>query len=297
MNFDNQLFRCSQLGELMTDSKDAITEIQLQKIDELKGKAIRTEKQTDELVRLINKRDNGKLNLGDTAVTCLTNIFIKEKYNREKDITNKFMEKGTVCEEDSIGLVDSVRGKFTLKNKERFENEYICGTPDIISLLIAIMEVEDLKTSWDIFTFFKAEVTKGYDWQLEGYALLIEFLNKLPYGTINKRLTYVLVNSPAHLIDDEKRKMSFAIHDISGESELYTEKARAIERNMIFDMEAFLKENPHYPLEYSKSDWTFDIPKEKRIKSFELPRIPNANEIIQNKCVLWRNFLNQLNNN
>lgn len=249
MNFDNQLFRCSQLGELMTEPR---------------GKS--------ELI-------------SETTKTKLTEIFIKEKYSREKDITNKYMEKGTVCEEDSIGLVDCVRKKFTLKNKERFQNEFIIGTPDIITE----DEVEDLKTSWDIFTFFKADVTKGYDWQLEAYCILT--------GKKYKRLTYVLVNSPAHLIDDEKRKMSFAIHDISGESELYMEKAKAIERNMIFDMEAFKKENQNYPLEYKLSEWDFDIPKEKRIKSFELERIPNSNEIIQNKVILWRSFLNQLNNN
>lgn len=284
MDFNKQLFRCSQLGELMTDSKDAITEKQLQTIDELMSKSKLTEKQAEELSRLIKKRDNKVINLGDNCITALTNIFIKETYSREKDITNKYMEKGTVCEEDSIGLVDSVRKKFTLKNKELFTDDILSGTPDIINN--ADDEIEDLKSSWDIFTFFKAEPTKGYDWQLEGYCILT--------GKSNKRLTYVLVNSPINLIDDEKRKMSFAIHDISGESELYQEKAKAIERNMIFDMDAFQKENPHYPLEYDLSDWHYDIPAEKRLKSFILPRIPNAEEILKAKAILWRNFLNSL---
>ncbi|MGV8131695.1 MAG: hypothetical protein ACP5N7_06370 [Candidatus Pacearchaeota archaeon] len=268
----------------MTDSKDAITEKQLKTIDELLSKGNRTDNQEEELVRLISKRDNNALNLGDTAITKLNEIFIKETYNREKDITNKYMEKGTVCEEDSIGVVDAVRKKFTMKNKVHFTNDILMGTPDIIN--DEDDEIEDLKSSWDIFSFFKADITKGYDWQLEGYCLLT--------GKSKKRLTYVLVNSPANLIDDEKRKMAFAIHDISAESELYQEKAKAIERNMIFDMVAFQKENPYYPLVYDLSDWTFDIAKEKRIKSFEVPRIPNAEDILKSKSILWRKYLNSL---
>ncbi len=61
-------------------------------------------------------------------------------------------------------------GEIVFKNEEMFTNEYIKGTPD---LLIkddsgAVINVPDIKSSWDIHTFMNAkmdDISKEYYWQ------------------------------------------------------------------------------------------------------------------------------------
>jgi hypothetical protein len=246
-NFNNYLFRCSSLGKLMTDP--------------------RAKSET----------------LAETTKTYLNEIFLQEVYKRKKDISNKYMEKGLLCEEDSLNLYSEMNNIFTIKNKEKFSNDYIIGTPDILGT----NNVDDIKTSWNLFTFFDAEVTKDYDWQLEGYSILT--------GKEIKRLVYVLVNSPANLITDEKRRLGWQLNDLEGTSKLFIEKAQQIERNMIFDLSEFKKENPFFEMHTPDADWNFDIEKSKRIKIFNVEKkTDEERNKLFNRITESRNYLNLL---
>ena len=238
---------------------------------------------------LFRSSSNGKLmtdprskseTLSETTKTYLTEIFIKKFFGRENDIDNKYLQKGIECEPDSLSLLSEIRGKFIKKNVRFFENGMICGTPDIINE----DEIEDVKTCWSLFTFIDADVTKDYDWQLESYCILT--------GKEDKRLTYTLVNTPAHLIDKEKK---FASYKYDTDSPSFTDACKQIEINSIFDMELFLKQNPDYHFHNVLSDWNRDIPKHQRVKSFLIPR-KSEDEInkLKNRIIESRKFLNSL---
>ena len=225
---------------------------------------------------------SAKETLSEGTKTYLDEIFVQEYYNRKKEFSSKEMEKGTLCEEDSLEFLSGIMGTFLKKNESTYSNTLFKGTPDIL----LNDSVIDIKTSWDLFSFQKAEVTSLYDWQLECYALLT--------GKEKKYLTYCLVNSPAHLIDDEKRKMSYFIRDISCETEEYKDRAKQIEINMIFDLAKFKESNPGYPMEILASEWSYDIPAKDRVKTFVLP-MKNELEIslLESRIQASRNYLNE----
>lgn len=201
--------------------------------------------------------------LSETTKSYLQELFIEEVFGRRKDIMNKYLEKGLLVEEDSLDLISKHYGKLFIKNKEKLSNEFMTGTPDIIT-----EKVIDIKSSWDLFTFpmFDEEIpTKDYYWQLQAYMWLA--------GKTEADLVYCLNNSPEHLIVAEKRKQMYnrGLLDQEGTPE-FDEMEKEVEKNMIFT----------------------DIEPEKRIKVFSIPF--NAVEIEQVKVRIFeaRAYLNKL---
>ena len=143
----NTLFRCSSLSKLMTNPK--------------------------------LEADIEAGNLSETTKTYLLEVYISEKYNRDKNVTSKYMEKGLLVEEDSITLYSRVMKKFFKKNESKLSNEFIKGTPDLYTGL-EITEADlviDIKSSWDIFSS-SVEELKDYQEYTEGNEYLSEVLNK-----------------------------------------------------------------------------------------------------------------------
>jgi hypothetical protein len=111
------------------------------------------------------------------------------------------MNKGTACETDSIELLERVTGKKYFKNQTLYENDYICGTPDITK-----PDLIDVKTSWDLWTFAGTnldDATKDYQWQMFGYEWLLKRSNSI--------LVYALVDTPDEMVTDELYRLSFKI--------------------------------------------------------------------------------------
>lgn len=203
------LFRCSQLGKLMTEP-----------------------------------RSKSEL-LSETTKTYLTEVYIGLKYGRNKEITSKYFEKGIRCEEDSITLFSRVSKEMFMKNEETLRNEWITGTPDIFrgDAILNAEYVPDIKTSWDIFTFFKHKtgtLEKDYYWQIQGYLWLT--------GAMHGSIAHCLVNTPDHLIEKEKSNFMYKNPEL-GYEELEILLAE-IERNYKYD----------------------DIPIEDRVHIFEIER-------------------------
>lgn len=226
MDFSNYKFRCSSLGYLMTEARS-------------KSEA-----------------------LSETTKSYLLDIYIEKTFNRRKDITSKFMEKGLNVEENSIDLLSSVRKEMYFKNEVQFKNEYISGTPDIITDSCII----DIKSSWDIYTFGKAmkEENKNYFWQLQGYMWLT--------GLEKAELCYCLVETPDILIEREIKKALYQ----SGISE---------------NDNSFLE----YKIEMETHYRHTDIPKEKRVhsKNYEISE-PHLMQL-QMRVEQCRDFLNSIN--
>lgn len=197
MNADKILFRCSSLGYIMTEPK---------KKDEV---------------------------LSETTKTHLVDKFVSVKYNRETDIQNRYISKGLAVEEDSITLYSRVTKQFFKKNELTLSNEFIAGTPDLFtgSIVHQADLVIDIKSSWDIFTFFRTtqdKLNKMYYWQLQGYMALT--------GAKSSRLVYCLVNTPAPLIYDEMNKLKWKMGVINPETDKnYQDACAEIEKVCKYD--------------------------------------------------------------
>lgn len=165
-NADKILFRCSSLGHIMNEPKK-------------KSETI-----------------------SQTAKKHLVDVYVSRKYGRETNIHNRYTAKGLAVEEDSLTLYSRYSRKFHVKNEETIFNGYICGTPDII----ADDKVIDIKSSWDIFTYFRTkidDINDMYYWQLMGYMWLT--------GRKSAELAYCLVNTPDQLVNDQKRRLMWSM--------------------------------------------------------------------------------------
>ncbi|MDD2277861.1 MAG: hypothetical protein PHS05_02235 [Bacteroidales bacterium] len=135
--------------------------------------------------------------LSQTAKTYCENWLKEKLYNRSKEFTSKYTDKGIEVECDAIGFIaEQLNLGLVFKNEERFENEFMAGTPDLILADCVI----DNKSSWDCFTFplFAEKPDKAYWWQLQGYMALT--------GKDNAKLIYTLMNTPEWIIDNEVEK-------------------------------------------------------------------------------------------
>lgn len=149
---------------------------------------------------MTNSRKKDDL-LSETAKSALREIYIKEVYGREKPdaIGNKYTQKGIMCETDSINLVQEVTGAVYFKNQKTYENDYLVGTPDIVTPRLV-----DIKTPWDIFTFSAVDqdkATKDYYYQLLGYMYLLD--------RQEADIIYALVDTPEEMVTDEMYRLSF----------------------------------------------------------------------------------------
>lgn len=189
--------------------------------------------------------------LSETCKTHIIDLHVAHKYNRHDDIFNKYVEKGTMVEEDSITLYSRVKKNYFKKNDKRLSNNYINGEPDLFTG-IEIAEADtiiDIKSSWDLYTFFRAKYAKvnpHYYWQLQGYMALT--------GASKSTLAYCLVNTPEVIIGDEKRKLMYRMDRRDESDILYVKACEEMDKNMRFD----------------------DIPIADRFFEFDIPRDDEA---------------------
>lgn len=236
MDFSTHTFRCSSLGHIMTEGR--------------------------------SKGDP----LGETCKAHLVDVFVSQKYGRQTDIVNKYIEKGLAVEEDSITLYSRVTKTPFFKNEKRLRNNYIQGCPDIFEgkAIEQATKITDIKSSWDLFTFSRVRaksINKLYWYQLQGYMALT--------GAKHATLVYCLVDTPEIMIGDEIRKMMWKMAVTTEDDPLFQEAREQLEKSMIYD----------------------DIPLNERIIEFQVERDDEEIEKIYNKVVICREYLNKLNQN
>jgi hypothetical protein len=212
-------------------------------------------------------KDAGELS--ESTKTHLIDVYVQNKYGRQTDISNNYVIKGLMVEEDSITLYSRVKKTFFKKNEKHLSNEFIKGTPDLFTGL----EIEqadsiiDIKSSWDIFTYFRNH-TKGvsdlYYWQLQGYMALS--------GAKSAKLAFCLVDTPETLILDAKRKLMWQMNSGNEENEDYKKACEELEVAMIFS----------------------DIPMSERVMEFDIERDQDGIEKLYSKVQRARTFLNEL---
>ncbi len=129
--------------------------------------------------------------LSKTTMSYLQEWTKEQIYGVRKNIQSKYLTKGNEVEDAAIDYASEHLGwLFAIKNEEYFEDEYFCGTPDVI------LEdtIVDIKSSWDCFSFplfFDVIPNKDYFYQLQTYMHLT--------GKRKAQLCYVLMNTPEDL--------------------------------------------------------------------------------------------------
>lgn len=199
----------------------------------------------------------------ENSITCkktLIKIFRQIQNNRYYNHHNKYTEKGIAQEQDAITLISRVRKVRYEKNVERLTNEWFNGEPDIIYL----PETIDAKCSWSLETFPHEKtymVDDDYKYQGIGYNSLT--------GARRHIICYCLVNATPNLIDKEKKSLWYQMGCPNKEAYEFIFGCLEVERNMIFDMSQFRRNNPYYQTIYTNENWNYDIPFEQRL--FDYP--------------------------
>ena len=212
-------FRASGIYHICT-GLESITAKQLEELAYLESRPKPTENQKNKIAELIAKRDKPD-ELPKGAITHLYDIYDSHVYGIREEISGKEIDKGNLCEEDSLDLIKPYFG-LLIKNKAYFEKGWINGTPDAITDEFVI----DTKTSWNLRTWRQSEPTDLYEWQLQAYMHLT--------GRKRAVLAYCLVDTPDVLILDEIKRQTFYKGIIDETSPEFVKIEEQIFTNMTF---------------------------------------------------------------
>jgi hypothetical protein len=208
---------------------------------------------------MTSPKTKGEL-LSKTAKTYIHELILQEKYGIYKEFSSRYTDKGNQVEDIAIAMANEVLDVgFIYKNDENFQNDWITGTPDVITDEVLL----DVKCSWDAttFPFFETEIpTKDYFYQLQGYMWLT--------GKTESLLIYCLVDTPLEIVEDEIRRAHWKFHKLEEDLDLRQE----IESKHIFG----------------------NIPMNKRIKIFEVKRDEKIIELIKEKIEVARVYYEAL---
>jgi len=198
--------------------------------------------------------------LSKTAKSYVKKWLKEKQYGKTIFFSTKHTEKGNIMEDEAIDLVGDMYGLgLVIKNEDRFENDFIVGTPD----LLTENTVRDIKCSWSLDTFpaYETEVpNKDYYWQLQGYMWLT--------GKSEAYLDYCLMDTPIHLINSEMRSEAYK----TGVKALSQKQEDRIMQRLTFS----------------------DVPQQLRVKTFEIPRSEEAIEAIKLRVNECNTYMNQI---
>jgi len=281
--FTNFKFRCHRLGDLMTNlpglsvaEQSKLETLSLRKIAAKTGKAKPlTEIMETDLKELIEKK-NRPDSLPTGAKSYLDTVFNEVFWGRKRILTNKYLDKGLMTEQDVLELHSNVDKVTYFKNNKQFENDYAQGMPDNI-----LQKVRDAKANYDLETFQAATLTTQYKWQIRGYLWLT--------GLIEGELMYGLVNNPQHQISNAITTTFYSMGCPDDDNEDFIKAKMQIERNMIFDAKLFKEEYPAYTFHNPVLD--FDMPEIFRVKKFPVTLEPDDIMHMKTRITLARIYL------
>lgn len=291
--FKNYKPRCSSLGNIMTNLPQPITEVELAELKDLlnecetglnsNGNKTKWTDTKASRVKSLQKKQKGEDELPSGAKTHLDDVFRSIFWKRRRSLSNRYLDKGLLTEEDVLALASSMDDDFYTKNKEHYENEYIQGSWDNFK-----EKIRDTKSNYDLKTFDEADSSSLYEWQLRGYSFIAKDVFELS-DYPQAELIYGLTNNPLHHITNETTRQYYANGTPDEDNEEWLEIKRQIERNMIFDKELFVRDYPHYIFE--NKIWQYDIPEKFRVKKFDVSVIEDNILDIKRRVLMSRKYL------
>ena len=148
-------------------------------------------------------KTEGILSVG--AKTYIRELAQQEILGVDFEFSSKETQKGIEVEDQSIALLNRVRGLSLVKNTERKSNGLIKGECDLYDA--ERKRGHDLKSSWSAKTFPGWVVDcedKLYEWQMRGYMLL--------WDADEWEVNFVLLDTPERLIGFEPLAMHVVSH-------------------------------------------------------------------------------------
>lgn len=143
-----------------------------------------------------NKKD--KVSAG--TKTFLRKLWLEKTKNVTKIAESKYTKKGTTNEGLGVDMLNEATNSDYIQNDEcYFENEWVCGTPDLIADCVL-----DIKCPFEATTYYAAvdePLNKMYYYQLQAYMFLL--------GLDKAYLVYTLTNTPEVIVNDELRKIQW----------------------------------------------------------------------------------------
>tara|TARA_R110000772_G_scaffold46279_9_gene105713 strand:+ start:204 stop:1133 length:930 start_codon:yes stop_codon:yes gene_type:complete len=291
MNFDKWTSRASKHGLLM--GRVGITENQEATLVTLDAKTSSgkelTKNQKVTYADLMDKKLNPEL--PKTAQSELRDIYRETTSNRRSLFTNKHIVKGNREEQSAISLLANRIGiPLSSYKGERKFNEYFEGMPDVC--LTKFDTGFDTKCSFGYNTFPWAddELEVIYEWQNLIYMDL--------YGKDRWVTAKCLVNCDEKLLMNEVTKHFYAENRPDDLDPDWIDIKKTIERNMIFDMDLFIFNNPFYSMmQYDRDEWYAegnDMPEEKRTILFVTERDEDKLKEARERVKMCRSYLNSL---
>ncbi len=249
MDFTKWKCRCSAISKIMANSKEnaPLTELQEARLMELIQKRENdkiTEKQMLEMVALLQKRENSKeVVLSDTCIQYLLESYAWETERMvsiTKELDVEAFERGRKTEPESIKLLCSVDKVDYYKNETRFENDFLTGIPDLITIDKNYLghvdyteycsRIRELKSTRDYPTFLY-KIHKGLDpgnkEQTQGYGDILDCRDLA--------VVFTLPNMPEEIRLKYKYKLADRLGEATTESPRFLKTWAEIEHSMVFD--------------------------------------------------------------
>jgi len=260
----------TQSLETETLRYEAIANKTTKTAEKLAEKLVSLKKLIDELDPVKHERD-----ISESAKTYLVNLLVSMMYGRKKDIVTPAIAKGLAIEESSIQLYNTVKSINSIKNTERFYNDFLEGEYDLFVKELpfngGILKnvIVDIKSSYDIFTFHKVKILGKYDsdywWQLQSYMDLT--------GCDHAVLAYCLTDTPEVMIEDAKRRLAWQMGLIDPfQNETWLEAAAEMDKQMMYG----------------------DMPLNQRVHEIYIPRDQAAIDSIHQRVVECRQWISKM---
>lgn len=195
------LIRCSSLGRIMTDPVSIDPKYITPEVEAILAKKKREDSEKALIQRLKDKT------LSEGAKTYLRELAHQEILGIDFTFSSKETEKGIEVEEQSIALLNRVRGLSLVKNTERRSNGLLTGECDLFDA--ERKRGHDIKSSWSAKTFpgwVEDCEDKVYEYQMRGYMML--------WDADEWEVNYCLVDTPERLIGFEDMRMHIVSHHV-----------------------------------------------------------------------------------
>jgi hypothetical protein len=156
-------------------------------------------------------------------------LFYQKKFDFRKNFTNKFVQKGHICEASSINdIVKFLDLPIAVKNEKHFRNKWITGTPDVdFSKLKFQIDMKNVYYPEGLDTFDDV-VDYGYEMQMHGYnwllkikdAFVIKILKNPPEEILEKEIWIHAKQNGLDRPTDESREYVRELMDYEGKQPL-----------------------------------------------------------------------------